>query len=232
MPTGRGGIDSRLSGYARAGAGSPWLVLRDLDRDAPCAPAWRAKHEPKPPGRFFALRMAVRAVEAWFLADTEAAARSLHVGVEALPVNPDAELDPKKTIVALARRSTKPAIKNGLVPKPGISRPAGPDYGRWFIVSAKGWSLERALPRSESLRRALTALRALREDWERAERGEAWNLPMLPVFADQRPMSSSSGSPAPKLGSLCSSPSSTLSSNSRARVTSTPGATVPSVRRP
>ena len=56
-------------------------------------------------GPYFSLRLAVRAVEAWFLADVKAAAPALAVSERSLPAAPDEESDPKQTIVALARTS-------------------------------------------------------------------------------------------------------------------------------
>jgi len=162
-------LDPKLLGLARAAAGAPYLVLRDLDHDAPCASAWLKGHAPSAPGRFFALRLAVRAVESWFLADAVTAASALHVPVTQIPHDPDAEHDPKTRIVTLARKSTKPDIRKRLVPKPGAKRKAGPEYETWLIQSAARWKLERAHDRSPSLRKALAALVRLREDvcvWE------------------------------------------------------------------
>jgi hypothetical protein len=164
--SGKAGIDAKLNGYARAAAGSPHLVVRDLDHDADCAPEWLASNAPSDPGAFFCLRMAVREVEAWFLADAKNAAAALHVSETAIPIDPDAEPDPKATIVALARRSPKPQIKKGLIPRPGTSRLVGPAYESWLIESGASWNLDRALKRSASLRRARKALHSLKKAWE------------------------------------------------------------------
>lgn len=171
--SGKGAIDAKLDGYAKAANGSPYLVVRDLDKDANCAPTWLAKRAPKQAGPFFSLRIAVREVEAWFLADAKNAAACLHVNEEAIPIDPDAELDPKARIVALARRSTKPAINKGLVPRAGVSRPVGPDYEGWLIKSGESWNISRALKRSDSLRRARVALQQLKKHWDAALGTEA-----------------------------------------------------------
>ncbi len=168
---GKGGLDGRVPGFAQAGRGSPHLILRDLDRDGPCAPAWIAKNLPRGCGQFFSLRLAVRAIEAWFLADAETAARCLHVTEARIPLAPDDEPDPKLTLVNLGRHSTKKRVREGLVPRPGVSRKAGPDYERWLLEGAEKWSIDRAMARSPSLARAHAALGRLRASWQRSQAG-------------------------------------------------------------
>ena len=163
---GKASLDQRMVGFAKAGHGSPHLVLRDLDEDAECAPTWLGRNAPEEVGRFFELRLAVRAVEAWFLADAETAARCLHIATTRIPVAPDEEKDPKLTVVNLARSSTKPRIRVGLVPLPGVKRKAGRDYERWLLESAASWRLDRAMKRSPSLARAHSALRAMHIRWK------------------------------------------------------------------
>src|SRR5262245_64345929 len=70
---GKGRLDPKLRGYLDAASRSPWLILRDLDHDADCAPMLVAKHAMS--GNRSALRIPVRSAEAWLLADTERAAR-------------------------------------------------------------------------------------------------------------------------------------------------------------
>lgn len=142
------------------------MVIRDLDRDADCAPTWIRAHLPRDRGPYFALRLAVRAVEAWFLADRSHAAASLHVPERTIPTNPDAEDDPKLTLVKLARGSRRASVRDAVVPKPG-TRKAGPGYERWLMAAAQAWSFERAVAHSESLARAHRRLTELCEAWER-----------------------------------------------------------------
>lgn len=163
---GKAPLDAKLAGYAKAARGSPYLVVRDLDRDAVCAASWMEEHAPPGAGRYFALRLAVRAVEAWFLADREVAAMALSVKVDQIPLEPDAEPDPKLSVVGLARKSTKPKVREAIVPTPGGSRKAGKGYEGWLLEAATRWSYERAAPRSPSLARAHERLVELRALWE------------------------------------------------------------------
>ena len=62
----------------------------------------------------------------------------------------------------LARKSKKRSIVADMVPKEGVSRSTGPNYaGRLIEFGIEKWSVERAIPRSESLSRAVGALKRL-----------------------------------------------------------------------
>jgi hypothetical protein len=173
VANGKHNLDPLIAGFARAGRGSPHLVLRDLDADSPCAADWVASNGPSSAGAYFALRLAVHAVEAWFLADRAAAAKALHIGEQKIPLRPDEEADPKRTIVQLARASTKASVRTAIVPTPGMSRKAGPGYEGWLIVASAAWSVDRAIANSPSLARALRRLTALCAAWESTQTGSS-----------------------------------------------------------
>jgi hypothetical protein len=63
-------LRERITGYNNAACFSPWIVLLDLDHDSGCAPPlrndWLGALAP-----FMCLRIAVRQVEAWLLADRD-----------------------------------------------------------------------------------------------------------------------------------------------------------------
>ena len=166
---GKSEVDKLIPGYARAGRGWPHLVVRDLDQDAACAPGLVDVLLATTPGDYFALRIAVRAVESWFLADRDHAARALSVKASQITLRPDDEPDPKRTIVDLAQRSTKPEIKRAIVPPPHFSRKSGPGYEAWLLKSATAWRLDRALANSPSLASAQARLTDLCRRWQ-AER--------------------------------------------------------------
>lgn len=67
-----------LGGYNNAARFSPWLVLVDFDQDAECAPPLVAAWLPAP-APMMRLRVALRAIEAWLLADRERLAGFLRV---------------------------------------------------------------------------------------------------------------------------------------------------------
>lgn len=142
-----------LGGYNNAARFSPWLVLVDLDHDAECAPPFVAALLPAP-APMMRLRVAVRAIEAWILADHEHLSDFLRVSTARLPPDPDAVPDPKRILVDLARHSRRRDIREDMVPRPGSGRAVGPAYASRLIeFAAAVWCPEVAAERSDSLRR-------------------------------------------------------------------------------
>jgi len=162
---GKNDLLQRLPNYNQAARFAPWLVVVDLNQDAECAPPFVHSVLPNPAGGM-RLRVAVRAIEAWLLADAERLAAFLGVPLARIPLDPDAEIDPKSTLVNLARRSRRRAIREDIVPREGSGSKVGPGYtGRLieFVVAAKyPWRPEVAMRRSDSLRRCVEALQAMK----------------------------------------------------------------------
>src|SRR5215831_7456773 len=90
-----------INGYNNAARYAPWIVLVDLDRDCDCAPPCAQKWLARPSTQM-CFRVAVRAVEAWLLADRERLAQLLGVNAAWLPTNPDYLDDPKRELIDLA----------------------------------------------------------------------------------------------------------------------------------
>ena len=161
---GKDRLDIELPGYVNAAKGAPWLVLRDLDQDESCAPAYLTQRSVSA-SRWLCFRLAVREIESWLLADVEGLSRFMGVAPTRFPADPDALVSPKRHIVELARKG-RAEIRKGMVPLPGRSRPIGPLYESLVIeFGSRHWNLDRASVRSESLRRARAALRALGVAW-------------------------------------------------------------------
>lgn len=160
-------IDPDLPGWNESAAQLPWLVIRDLDHDDRdcCVPELRVRllgNATAEVGMCF--RLAVRAVEAWLLADREGFAEYFQVR-RVLPREPDELSDPKTELVNLCRRSRIRDIREGIPPRQGSGRKIGPEYVA--IVGdycRRVWSPERACVRSPSLERARRDLGRL-ESW-------------------------------------------------------------------
>ena len=118
-------LDVRLGGFNHSAHHRPWLVLRDLDSDAECAPTLRRKLLPNP-AVGMQLRIPVTAVEAWLLADRVRIAQFLGISPAVVPDRPDTLARPKRTLVDLAQRSRKRGIREDFVPRPGSARELGP----------------------------------------------------------------------------------------------------------
>ena len=152
-------FETRLRHVNQAARHSPWFALCDLDREE-CAPGRLRRYLPDPaPGMCF--RIAVRTVEAWFLADREGIARFLRVAKDGVSTAPEDERDPKSRLVALARRSRSRSIREGLAPATGDRRAVGAEYTLTMSEFARDhWSPRRAAARAPSLRRAMERCRS------------------------------------------------------------------------
>lgn len=160
---GKSQLDARIPALNRSGVALNWLILRDLDRDAPCA---SGLIDDLLHGRRLAprvsLRIPVRAMESWMLADREGFTGEFGVATQRLPDTPDELDDPKQHLIDVCRHSTRRTIRTAMVPRPGSGRKVGPEYASRIAAFARGtWSVERAARRSPSLERALSGLRGL-----------------------------------------------------------------------
>jgi hypothetical protein len=143
---------------------SPWLAVVDLDQKPDCAPDLIREKLPNP-AKSMCFRVVVRAIEAWLMADKENLAEYLHVSSGKFPSNPDLEVDPKVTLINLARQSTKKEIREDMVLPEGRVGKVGPGYtGRlteFVLGSSHPWRPEVAAQCSDSLRRCIEALKNL-----------------------------------------------------------------------
>lgn len=154
---GFGYIKSKINGFNEACKAVSFLILTDLDKD-PCPSALISNwfNRPMHPNMIF--RIAVKEVESWLLADVEGYAEYLGISRANFPDNPENEAHPKKTLIALTKRSRKRSIKEDIIP---INNNAsiGPNYnGRLMEFVSGRWNISRAMTRSESLRRAFVKL--------------------------------------------------------------------------
>jgi len=136
----------------------PHIVLTDLDR-CPCPPelidSWNAKQ--LPPQLLF--RIAVREVESWLMADRKGIAAFLHIDISKVPQAPEAEEDPKRTLINLARRSRKRRLSLEIVPEAGSSAKIGPLYNTHFVNFVNSdWDIEQARLCAPSLDRTISRI--------------------------------------------------------------------------
>jgi hypothetical protein len=158
-------LDRRLRGYNHAARFTPWIILRDLDSDADCAPTLAGRLVPEPAAGLL-LRIPVRTVEAWLLADRKGVARYLGLRESEIPANPESLARPKRTLVDLARRSPRPAVRQDMVPEPQLSAEVGRAYtARLIEFAARHWDLEAAAHGADSLARCLKSSAGLARSW-------------------------------------------------------------------
>lgn len=158
---GKAFLRDRIRGYNNAAQHAPWLVLVDLDMDGDCAVPLRTTWLPRVASRM-CFRVAVRAVEAWLLADARSLATFVGVARNEVPVDPEGLPNPKQAMVNLARRSRRSAIQQDMVPRQGSGRDVGPAYTSRLVEYAQyRWQPDIAALRADSLRRAVECVRRL-----------------------------------------------------------------------
>jgi len=156
---GKAELDRKLSNYNRAARSIKWVVLRDLDHDAECAPSLRRQLLSQD-SRYMHLRIAVRAIEAWLLGDRQEFAGFFAVGVSRVPSVPEQLDDPKQTVIELVARSRKRDIRSDMVPERGSGRREGPGYaGRLIEYAETYWRPHIAAATCPSLHKTIRRLR-------------------------------------------------------------------------
>jgi hypothetical protein len=139
---------------AAAAAGTPILLLTDLDHRH-CAPELIAGWLRHQCHANLLFRVAVREVESWVLADRQGFAEFLGISDALVPAQPDLEADPKQTLINLARRSRRSALRSSIVPRKGSTAIQGPDYNGCIGDFVRNeWDSNAAKDRSPSLNRA------------------------------------------------------------------------------
>ena len=157
VANGKERLRAKVSGYNQAATGQPWLVLVDLDRCS-CAVTLLQKWAPQP-SQYLCLRVAVRMVEAWLLADTDHIADFLGVSANRIPSNPEQLSDPKQQLVALAAQSRKRAIREDMVPNPSAGQKVGSGYSARLIEFVENhWDITQAVRHAPSLQKAVDCL--------------------------------------------------------------------------
>lgn len=157
---GFGYLQSKMSNWCQLAQQQPVVIITDLDKLAcpkTLLDAWYGKLA-RPENLI--IRIAVREVESWLLADHKAM-RNLLGEKGKLPAEPDTLFDPKQQLLKLAL-SAKRDIRADLVKKTGSVASQGIGYNaRLTEMVANDWSPERAAQLSPSLRKARCRLNQL-----------------------------------------------------------------------
>ncbi len=160
--SGYGYLRANVRAFNRAAAQTPHLLLTDLDVAA-CAPELIREWHGSSLHPNFLLRIAVREVETWLLADAANMADFLGLALGHIPANVETVANPKEEIVRLASLSPNPIVQENLVPSPGSTAKTGRLFNRSLIGYVRDlWDIDSAIANADSLDRALRALRSFR----------------------------------------------------------------------
>ena len=167
ITNGKGGLDKRLPGFNNAAARAPWIVLRDLDHDALCAPVLTGALLPNP-AQLMRLRIAIRTTEAWLMADPTALRAHFRLGRIAIPEAPDELAETKITMLRILARARPTDTAAALVRRKGETLSPGPEYTVLLSEFATtSWRPEIAAAKSPSLARAISRLQQFPADIRR-----------------------------------------------------------------
>jgi len=162
---GYGYLRGTIRGWNRAASGIPFIVLTDLDHHL-CPTALIQEWLPEPKSPNLLLRVAVREVEAWLLADRTNLANYLSVSPTRVPAEPDSLPDAKASLVDLAGRSRSREVRAGIAPKRGSTAKQGPDYNASLSDFARShWNINAARLSSPSLARTIARLGVFTPVW-------------------------------------------------------------------
>ena len=156
--TGKTRLDSLIPKYNNASTYSPWVVFRDSDSKCPV----HLRNELLTDlelNRNFRVRIAHTMVEAWLLADANGFSDFFRVSADIIPANVESIQNPKQTVINLAARSSSRAIREGMTRNHNEYCPLYGDTIRKF--ASERWNISNAEVISESLRRAIVAIRTI-----------------------------------------------------------------------
>ena len=159
---GCGYIKEKIGGFNRSAQGAYYLALVDhMDTRFQCPPAvlssWLPLRSPN-----IILRVVVRELESWLLADRNNIAKFLNISMAKVPISPERLQDPKSTLVNLAKGSRSRHIRSALVPNAGSTAKIGRLYTSEMIrFTNNQWDFNVARENAPSLHRCLVRLETL-----------------------------------------------------------------------
>jgi hypothetical protein len=166
---GNGYLRKNINGFNRAARGIPFLIGTDLDT-YDCPPALIQDWLLGPKHHNLLLRVAVREVEAWLLADKENFARFLGIRPALIRDDVEAIPDPKRELLQLASRARRRDVREDICPPAHSTRRVGPNYNaRLAVFVSQYWDPDVARQRARSLARTIDRLTGFRPDWSYIE---------------------------------------------------------------
>ena len=165
---GSGKIKKQIKEYNYAAQYGYFFVITDLDDGYECAPLLISDWLPGQHTDQLLFRVAVHEIESWLLADRENFASFFSISQHLVPLQPDNEMDPKRIVISLAKRSKKREIREAIVPIDDYAS-IGPGYNTQFQNFIQNiWDIDSARKNSPSLDKAIKSLERIAYSKERA----------------------------------------------------------------
>lgn len=139
------------------------FLLTDLDEDK-CPPALITKWFTFPQNERLIVRVAVREIESWLLADRKNFSDYFGLSLNKIPHNPDNEFNPKEFILKLiVNYNVKKGIKEQIVRMEGSNYFIGRGYNDEITnYIFRKWNFKEAVKNSDSLRKLVEKLATLK----------------------------------------------------------------------
>jgi len=154
---GNGKIKRQIRAYNNASQFGYYFIITDLD-DNECAPSLIRDWLPEQQNSQLLLRIAVREIESWLLADRTNFASFFSISQQLIPFNPDNEVNPKHTVISLAKRSRRRDIREAIVPIDDYAK-IGPRYNiKLQNYIQNNWCINSARKNSKSLENTIKSL--------------------------------------------------------------------------
>ncbi|MCU0498295.1 MAG: DUF4276 family protein [Anaerolineae bacterium] len=155
---GKSFIEQRIDKFNQAANRFPHIGLVDLDQEV-CPSALIRRLLPHGIDEQFILRVAIREIESWLIADRDNLSAYLGVAANKLPIYPENEPNPKEAIVSACRSSKNKTIREGIVPQAQTGSKIGPAYVTLLENFAlTQWDVTKARQQANSLNRAMNAI--------------------------------------------------------------------------
>ena len=157
-----GYIQSKIQSYNRSAKSIYYLTLIDfMDTGEVCAPEVITKWVPYREQKML-VRIVIREIESWLLADCEGIAKFLKIDLLKVPTTPEKLVDPKLELIKLARKSKSQDIRTAIAPEPESVAKVGKLYTSEMIrFIKKHWNIQNARINAPSLEKCLLRLEAI-----------------------------------------------------------------------
>lgn len=164
---GKSSLDARLSGLNKGALHrNPILAIRDLDRDASCAPTLVARLLPDRNPKML-LRISVSTTESWLMADRDAYAKFCGAPIRDIPQAPETVMDLKRLVQELGESGRARHLRRHFDQASASGVPMWGMIGSWHAQFAEDhWDPIRAAESGSapSLARALRRMRSVVSD--------------------------------------------------------------------
>ncbi len=156
--SGNGYISSKISNFCQMAQRTPVVIITDLDQ-IECAPTlMRNWIDSNDIPQNLMLRVAVREVESWLMADRSNFAKFLGISPNRIEANTESIEDPKRYLLSLAIRAKK-GVRLDLLPNAGVIAQQGLGYNSALSNFVReNWDINEAASNSDSLNRMVSRL--------------------------------------------------------------------------